>query len=100
MFNHNKFKLCSDSPQTFCPLTFRVYLSVSSLPVFYFYFLFLFQTFELDTLPADIIEFEIKDKFAKSRPTISRFLGKATLPVKKVINQSNPGWVLLESHFY
>ncbi|VDI22521.1 E3 ubiquitin-protein ligase HECW2 [Mytilus galloprovincialis] len=49
------------------------------------------QTFTLDTLPADVIEFEIKDKFAKSRPTISRFLGKASLPVQKVLNKSVPG---------
>ena len=39
----------------------------------------------------DVIEFEVKDKFAKSRPTISRFLGKLTVPVQKLIDRANQG---------
>ncbi|XP_021373793.1 E3 ubiquitin-protein ligase HECW2-like isoform X2 [Mizuhopecten yessoensis] len=48
-------------------------------------------TFALESYPTDIMEFEIKDKFAKSRPTISRFLGRASLTVQKVIDKSGRG---------
>ncbi|XP_060597868.1 E3 ubiquitin-protein ligase HECW2-like isoform X3 [Ruditapes philippinarum] len=42
----------------------------------------------MDVLPSDIIEFEIKDKFAKSRPTLSRFLGKATVAVQRILDKA------------
>ncbi|XP_033762658.1 E3 ubiquitin-protein ligase HECW2-like [Pecten maximus] len=45
-------------------------------------------TFAFESYPTDIMEFEIKDKFAKSRPTISRFLGRAALTVQKVMDKS------------
>ncbi|XP_060064691.1 E3 ubiquitin-protein ligase HECW2-like [Ylistrum balloti] len=46
-------------------------------------------TFAFESYPTDIMEFEIKDKFAKSRPTISRFLGRAALTVQKVMDKSS-----------
>ncbi len=50
-----------------------------------------FQEFTFEALPTDVIEFEVKDKFAKSRPTISRFLGKLTVPVQRLIDRANQG---------
>ena len=51
----------------------------------------LFQEFTFEALATDVIEFEVKDKFAKSRPTISRFLGKLTIPVQRLIDKANQG---------
>ena len=34
----------------------------------------------------DFLEIEIKDKFAKSRPTISRNLGKLKIPLHKLLD--------------
>lgn len=45
------------------------------------------QTFSFESIPTDILDFEIKDKFSKSRPSINRFLGKATLAVQRVIDK-------------
>jgi len=42
----------------------------------------------MDVLPSDIVEFEIKDKFAKSRPTLSRFLGKASVAVQRILDKA------------
>ncbi|KAG1652376.1 E3 ubiquitin-protein ligase HECW2 [Nymphon striatum] len=38
--------------------------------------------------PTDVLEGEVKDKFAKSRPIISRFLGKLCIPVRKLLDKS------------
>ncbi|KAK3108116.1 hypothetical protein FSP39_001521 [Pinctada imbricata] len=46
------------------------------------------QSFSMESVPTDVMEFEIKDKFAKSRPTISRFLGKASVPVQRIIEKT------------
>lgn len=50
-----------------------------------------FQEFTFEALPTDVLEFEVKDKFAKSRPTISRFLGKLTVPVQRLIDRTSTG---------
>lgn len=47
-----------------------------------------FQDIGMDVLPSDIVEFEIKDKFAKSRPTLSRFLGKASVAVQRILDKA------------
>jgi E3 ubiquitin-protein ligase HECW2 len=47
------------------------------------------EEFTFEALPTDVIEFEVKDKFAKSRPTISRFLGKLTVPVQRLIDRAH-----------
>ncbi|KAL4222136.1 E3 ubiquitin-protein ligase HW1 [Mactra antiquata] len=46
------------------------------------------ESLAMDVLPSDIVEFEIKDKFAKSRPTLSRFLGKATVAVQRILDKA------------
>ncbi|XP_018417512.1 PREDICTED: E3 ubiquitin-protein ligase HECW2 [Nanorana parkeri] len=38
-------------------------------------------------LLTDVLEIEIKDKFAKSRPIIKRFLGKLTIPVQRLLER-------------
>ncbi|GAB1600875.1 E3 ubiquitin-protein ligase HECW2-like [Argonauta hians] len=47
------------------------------------------QVFTLDAIATDTIEFEVKDKFAKSRPTIIRFLGRAEVSVQRIIDKVN-----------
>uniref|UniRef100_A0A8C9XR86 HECT-type E3 ubiquitin transferase n=1 Tax=Sander lucioperca TaxID=283035 RepID=A0A8C9XR86_SANLU len=42
-------------------------------------------------LMTDILYIEVKDKFAKSRPIIKRFLGQLTIPVQRLIEKI-PGW--------
>ena len=49
------------------------------------------KEFVFEALPTDVIELEVKDKFAKSRPTISRFLGKLTVPVQRLIERTSQG---------
>ncbi len=55
------------------------------------WYLPVFQEFAFEALPTDVVEFEVKDKFAKSRPTISRFLGKLTVPVQRLIDRGSQG---------
>lgn len=43
--------------------------------------------FEFIAYPTDILEFEVKDKFAKSRPIISRFLGRLSVQVSQLLDQ-------------
>ncbi|XP_042900847.1 E3 ubiquitin-protein ligase HECW2 isoform X2 [Parasteatoda tepidariorum] len=43
--------------------------------------------FEFIAYPSDILEFEVKDKFAKSRPIISRFLGKFSIQICLLLDQ-------------
>ncbi|KAJ7418136.1 E3 ubiquitin-protein ligase HECW2-like isoform X1 [Willisornis vidua] len=38
-------------------------------------------------LLTDVLEIEVKDKFAKSRPIIKRFLGKLTIPVQRLLER-------------
>ncbi|XP_013386514.1 E3 ubiquitin-protein ligase HECW2 [Lingula anatina] len=49
------------------------------------------QNFAFDALPSDVLEFKVKDKFAKSRPTLSRFLGKLTVPVQRLVDRAEQG---------
>uniref|UniRef100_A0A4W3KHQ2 HECT-type E3 ubiquitin transferase n=1 Tax=Callorhinchus milii TaxID=7868 RepID=A0A4W3KHQ2_CALMI len=39
------------------------------------------------SLPTDVLEIEVKDKFAKSRPIIKRFLGKLSTPVQRLLER-------------
>ena len=43
----------------------------------------------MEVLPSDVVEFEVKDKFAKSRPTLSRFLGKASIAVQRILDKNS-----------
>ncbi|GIY11306.1 hypothetical protein CEXT_162782 [Caerostris extrusa] len=43
--------------------------------------------FEFIAYPSDILDFEVKDKFAKSRPIISRFLGKFSIQICLLLDQ-------------
>ncbi|KAF5893230.1 E3 ubiquitin-protein ligase HECW2-like [Clarias magur] len=42
-------------------------------------------------LMTDVLEIEVKDKFAKSRPIIKRFLGQLTLPVQRLLERHGAG---------
>ncbi len=46
------------------------------------------------SLPTDVLEIEVKDKFAKSRPIIKRFLGKLSMPVQRLLEKHAIGYVL------
>lgn len=41
----------------------------------------------------DVLEIEVKDKFAKSRPIIKRFLGQLTIPVQRLLERPAAEWV-------
>ncbi|CAF4120047.1 unnamed protein product [Rotaria magnacalcarata] len=47
------------------------------------------QSFTFETFYTDLLEFEIKDKFVKTRPTMNRFLGKLTIHVGFLIDKLN-----------
>uniref|UniRef100_A0A8D0L1Y9 HECT-type E3 ubiquitin transferase n=1 Tax=Sphenodon punctatus TaxID=8508 RepID=A0A8D0L1Y9_SPHPU len=47
----------------------------------------LLQQFSFVSLPTDVLEIEVKDKFAKSRPIIKRFLGKLSMPVQRLLER-------------
>ncbi|XP_074659539.1 E3 ubiquitin-protein ligase HECW2-like [Tubulanus polymorphus] len=49
------------------------------------------EDFHFEALPTDILAMEVKDKFAKSRPTISRFLGRVMIPVQKLLEKVGDG---------
>ncbi|MBN3321502.1 HECW2 ligase, partial [Atractosteus spatula] len=42
-------------------------------------------------LVTDVLEIEVKDKFAKSRPIIKRFLGKLIIPVQRLLERHAVG---------
>uniref|UniRef100_A0A8C1CMR4 HECT-type E3 ubiquitin transferase n=1 Tax=Cyprinus carpio carpio TaxID=630221 RepID=A0A8C1CMR4_CYPCA len=42
-------------------------------------------------LMTDVLEIEVKDKFAKSRPIIKRFLGQLTMPVQRLLERHSAG---------
>uniref|UniRef100_A0A8B9JGK5 HECT-type E3 ubiquitin transferase n=1 Tax=Astyanax mexicanus TaxID=7994 RepID=A0A8B9JGK5_ASTMX len=42
-------------------------------------------------LVTDVLEIEVKDKFAKSRPIIKRFLGQLTIPVQRLLERHASG---------
>nr|XP_048695072.1 E3 ubiquitin-protein ligase HECW1 isoform X3 [Caretta caretta] len=43
--------------------------------------------FSFVSVPTDVLEIEVKDKFAKSRPIIKRFLGKLSMPVQRLLER-------------
>ncbi|KAK7881511.1 hypothetical protein WMY93_029920 [Mugilogobius chulae] len=45
------------------------------------------ERFSFVSLPTDVLEIEVKDKFAKSRPIIKRFLGKLAIPVQRLLEK-------------
>ncbi|XP_033914568.2 E3 ubiquitin-protein ligase HECW1 isoform X2 [Acipenser ruthenus] len=45
------------------------------------------QQFSFVSVPTDVLEIEVKDKFAKSRPIIKRFLGKLSMPVQRLLER-------------
>ncbi|XP_026770252.3 E3 ubiquitin-protein ligase HECW1 isoform X3 [Pangasianodon hypophthalmus] len=45
------------------------------------------ERFNFVSLPTDVLEIEVKDKFAKSRPIIRRFLGKLSVPVQRLLEK-------------
>ncbi|CAH2306630.1 E3 ubiquitin- ligase HECW2 isoform X1 [Pelobates cultripes] len=45
------------------------------------------EKYSFVALLTDVLEIEIKDKFAKSRPIIKRFLGKLTIPVQRLFER-------------
>ncbi|KAK4328466.1 hypothetical protein Pmani_001142 [Petrolisthes manimaculis] len=47
------------------------------------------QEFPLVAYPNDVVEIELKDKFAKSRPIMSRFLGRLTIQVASLRDKSS-----------
>jgi len=55
------------------------------------------QRFNFVSLPTDVLEIEVKDKFAKSRPIIKRFLGKLSMPVQRLLEKHAIGYVLKEN---
>ena len=52
---------------------------------------FILQEFLFSCYRTDWLEVEIKDKFAKSRPTISRNLGKLKISVTQLLQDVKPG---------
>ncbi|CAL8311026.1 unnamed protein product [Merluccius merluccius] len=45
------------------------------------------ERFSFVSLPTDVLEIEVKDKFAKTRPIIKRFLGKLSVPVQRLLEK-------------
>ncbi|XP_064516573.1 E3 ubiquitin-protein ligase HECW2 isoform X1 [Pseudopipra pipra] len=45
------------------------------------------EKYSFVALLTDVLEIEVKDKFAKSRPIIKRFLGKLTIPVQRLLER-------------
>ncbi|XP_067406478.1 E3 ubiquitin-protein ligase HECW1 [Emydura macquarii macquarii] len=45
------------------------------------------EQFSFVSLPTDVLEIDVKDKFAKSRPIIKRFLGKLSMPVQRLLER-------------
>lgn len=57
------------------------------LSVFCMSMLLPLQKYTFVALMTDILYIEVKDKFAKSRPIIKRFLGQLTIPVQRLIEK-------------
>ncbi|XP_059822912.1 E3 ubiquitin-protein ligase HECW2-like isoform X2 [Hypanus sabinus] len=45
------------------------------------------EKYHFVALLTDVLEIDVKDKFAKSRPIIKRFLGKLTIPVQRLLER-------------
>ncbi|MGH0143339.1 UNVERIFIED_CONTAM: hypothetical protein FKN15_007401 [Acipenser sinensis] len=46
------------------------------------------EKYSFVALLTDVLEIEVKDKFAKSRPIIKRFLGKLVIPVQRLLERN------------
>ena len=46
------------------------------------------QEFTFVGFPSDVLEIEVKDKFAKSGPSISRILGKRKISLSSLFSKS------------
>lgn len=46
-----------------------------------------FQKYTFVALMTDVLQIEVKDKFAKSRPIIKRFLGQLIIPVQRLLER-------------
>lgn len=57
------------------------------------YFNVSLQKYTFVALMTDVLEIEVKDKFAKSRPIIKRFLGQLTIPVQRLLERHGAGSV-------
>ncbi|XP_039611823.1 E3 ubiquitin-protein ligase HECW2-like isoform X1 [Polypterus senegalus] len=49
------------------------------------------EKYSFVALLTDVLEIEVKDKFAKSRPIIKRFLGKLVIPVQRLLERHSVG---------
>uniref|UniRef100_A0A672V212 HECT-type E3 ubiquitin transferase n=1 Tax=Strigops habroptila TaxID=2489341 RepID=A0A672V212_STRHB len=56
------------------------------------------EKYSFVALLTDVLEIEVKDKFAKSRPIIKRFLGKLTIPVQRLLERHAIGAVIFVSY--
>ncbi|KAK7508593.1 hypothetical protein BaRGS_00000159 [Batillaria attramentaria] len=45
------------------------------------------ESFTMEAFLSDLLELEVKDKFSKSRPTMSRFLGKVNIAVQRIMDK-------------
>ncbi|XP_005106125.1 E3 ubiquitin-protein ligase HECW2 [Aplysia californica] len=45
------------------------------------------EKFSMEVFTSDLLEIEVKHKFSKSRPSMSRFLGRTTLPVQTIVDR-------------
>ncbi|CAG5134538.1 unnamed protein product [Candidula unifasciata] len=45
------------------------------------------EKFKLEVLVTDLLDIEVKHKFSKSKPMMSRFLGHATIPVQNIVDR-------------
>ncbi len=46
------------------------------------------ENFVIVARTSDSLEFEVKDKFAKTKPSINRFLGRALVDIKTLLDKS------------
>ncbi|XP_043916557.1 E3 ubiquitin-protein ligase HECW2 isoform X2 [Protopterus annectens] len=53
------------------------------------------ERYSFVALLTDVLEIEVKDKFAKSRPIIRRFLGKLVIPVQRLLERHAIGEQIL-----
>ena len=48
-----------------------------------------FQQFTFVGFTSDVLEIEVKDRFARSRPSISRFLGKRKIQLSSLMQEKD-----------
>ena len=50
---------------------------------------FIFQQFTFVGFTSDVLEIEVKDRFARSRPSISRILGKRKIQLSSLMHEKD-----------